>query len=63
MSLHGDNEKFMSDNHHDWRLTLVNRTIVNIFLNNEQVIESNTIKKDEIKAFKVRQIQKRKNDN
>ena len=63
LRLHGDNEKFMCDKHHDWGLTLVNRTIVNICFNNEQVIESNTIKKDEIKSFKVRQIRKRKNDN
>ena len=32
LRLHGDNEKFMCDKHHDWRRTLVNRTIVNIFL-------------------------------
>ena len=47
----------------DWGLTLVNRTIVNIFFNNEQVIESDSIKKYEIKSFKVRQTRKRKNDN
>ena len=63
LRLHGDNEKFMCDKHHDWGLTLVNRTIVYICFNNEQVIEGNTIKKDEIKSFKVRQIRKRKNDN
>ena len=63
LRLHGDYENFMCDKHHDWRLALVNRTIVNICFNNEQVIESSTIKKDEIKSFESRQIRKRKNDN
>ena len=55
LRVHGNNEKFMCDKHNNWGRTLVNRTIVNVFFNNERIIQSNTIKRDEIKSFKVRQ--------
>ena len=50
LRLHGDNEKFMCDKHNDWGLSLVNLTIVKFSFNNEQVIGSDSIKKDEIKT-------------
>ena len=58
-----DDDLFLCDQHYEWGVTLVNRSIVNVFFNNEQGKENSAIRKDEIASFKARQTRKRRNDD
>ena len=50
----------MCDEHSEWDITQANRVIINIFVNNEQQIKGNIIRKEAIKSIKSRQTMKRK---
>lgn len=60
LRLHCGGNDLMCDEYSEWGLTRVNRTIVNVFFNNEQTIENGSIRKQAVKSFKSRQTLKRK---
>lgn len=54
------NDKFMCSEHFEQGMSLINKTITNIYFNNKQTILNDTVRKDDICSFKERQTRKRK---
>lgn len=48
---------------HSTEIWLINRTVANVYFNNERKRLKGTIRKDEVRAFKQRQVKKRKLDH
>lgn len=48
-----EEDLFLCNDHSEWGLILVNRTIVNVFFNNQQHIDCGNIKKDDIATNKT----------
>lgn len=56
------NDKFMCNEHFETGISLINKTITNIFFNNKQTLLNDTVLKDDICSFKERQTRKRKHN-
>jgi hypothetical protein len=54
------NDKFMCGEDFETGVSLINKTVINIYFNNRQTLLNDTVLKDDICSFKERQTRKRK---
>ena len=45
-------QKFMCEEHFHWGMEAVNKTVTNIYFNNKQAITNDSVRKDDVVAFK-----------
>ena len=47
-------QKFMCEEHFHWGMAAVNKTVTDIYFNNKQAITNDSVRKDDVVAFKSR---------